>query len=169
MIRPARDNQFPPLWLRACQEGVDQIVKPLFRHEPPHRQYVTLWCKAQPFDDCHRIVIARRQAWGAVWNIRHLISLRRKQHCQLACQGRRYSAHAMGPDQRRTLTEAKSEFGKRAPFRALVIRTMMRDNNMEAQDAGQGAPQSRPYRMDMDDLGTHDPCVKYGKIGRAHV
>src|SRR3546814_8194793 len=74
MIRPARDNQFPPLWLRACQEGVDQIVKPLFRHEPPHRQYVTLWCKAQPFDDCHRIVIARRQAWGAVWNIRHLIS-----------------------------------------------------------------------------------------------
>src|SRR3546814_4525070 len=114
--------------------------------EPPHRQYVTLWCKAQPFDDCHRIVIARRQAWGAVWNIRHLISLRRKQHCQLACQGRRYSDHAMGPDQRRTLTEAKSEFGKRAPFRALVIRTMMRDNNMEAQDAGQGAQQSRPDR-----------------------
>src|SRR3546814_13821686 len=63
--------------------------------EPPHRQYVTLWCKTQPFDDCHRIVIARRQAWGAVWNIRHLISLRRKQHCQLACQGRRYSDHAM--------------------------------------------------------------------------
>src|SRR3546814_4197224 len=72
----------------------------------------------------------------------------------------------MGPDQRRTLTEAKSEFGKRAPFRALVIRTMMRDNNMEAQDAGQGAQQSRPYRMDMDDLGTPDPCVKYGNKGR---
>src|SRR3546814_12828711 len=101
--------------------------------EPPHRQYVTLWCKAQPFDDCHRIVIARRQAWGAVWNIRHLISLRRKQHCQLACQGRRYSDHAMGPDQRRTLTEAKSEFGKRAPFRAPVIRIMMRHNNMTAR------------------------------------
>src|SRR3546814_5164737 len=71
MVRPARDNQFPPLRLRACQEGVDQIVKPLFRHEPRSEEHTSelqslmrisyaVFCLKKNIIDTKQVLHARR-------------------------------------------------------------------------------------------------------------